>query len=56
VLPDHREQVAEELAVLVGERLGDLVDRRGARLRMLVGADPGMPAAVEPRLGRLGLL
>jgi hypothetical protein len=56
VLADHREQVAEQLALLGSELLGDVVDRRRVRSRVLLGTDPGVPAPVETALGRLGLL
>jgi hypothetical protein len=55
VLADDREQVAEELAVLLGEALGDLVQR--GSLNGLPGpcADPSVPASIRRRRG-VGLI
>jgi hypothetical protein len=49
VLADDREQVAEQLSLLVCEPLGDLVDRRGRAVRDL-GADPRVAAPIERHL------
>jgi hypothetical protein len=51
VLADHREQVAEQLALVGGQALGDLVERRRAAVARLIGADAGMTVPVRGRGG-----
>jgi hypothetical protein len=46
VLADHREQVAEQRAVVGGEALGDLVDRSGRAVRGL-GPDLNVATAIR---------
>jgi len=46
VLADHREQVAEQGALVGAQVLGDLVDRRRGAVDV-VGPDPGVAVALE---------
>jgi hypothetical protein len=47
VLLDHREEVAEQLTLVIVEAGGDFVDRRGIVLGDLLDADPRVAAGVE---------
>jgi hypothetical protein len=47
VLLDHREEVAEQLTLVIVEAGGDLVDRRGIVLGDLLDADPRVAAGVK---------
>jgi hypothetical protein len=50
VLTDYREEVAEELSLLIRELLRDLVDRRGP-VRAVLGADTGVTGTLGVLLG-----
>ena len=54
VLADDREQIAEQLALLLAERLGDLVHRRGDVLAQVLGANPGVAVGIELELLPIG--
>jgi len=56
VLADHGEQVTEQSALLLGEPLGDLVDRSlGSPVGVLL-ADAGVPVGLElVEVARVGL-
>jgi hypothetical protein len=53
VLADHREQIAEQRALIGRQLLRDLVDRRDRAAGTLACADPGVAAAIE-RPGAVG--
>jgi hypothetical protein len=51
VLADHREQIAEQLALLVGEPARDLVERRRDGRLGALRANAGVPAPIGRRRG-----
>jgi hypothetical protein len=56
VLAHHREQVAQQLALVPRQPLCDLVDRGRLSVRDLVGADPCVPATIGDQVAALGVL
>jgi hypothetical protein len=53
VLAHDREQIAQQRALLVGELLGDGIDRSD-RARAVDGPDPRVPAPILRGAGRAG--
>jgi len=54
VLLDHRQQVAEQGALVVGQLLGTVRERRDDLAFAALGANPRMTLAVGGRLGAVG--
>jgi hypothetical protein len=56
VLLDHRQQVAEQGGLVLGQPLGEVGERRDRRDRAPAGADSRVTLAIGRGLGAVGFL